>query len=287
MYQKTNNSPLFIKLSVVFAIYISLMITFTFFDYKITNHLFNPGTTFGKIFEVLGPFPMPLFVIYSGVSLFFITFRKRITQIFSYIGLSFALIYTSFMGVMTFKHSYASWMFIPSIIIYVLLITFSLLLNIKIGGAGIDLKKKHRMICLCIFIVSFSSIFGSDLIKSVFGRVRYINLDSIENYYPWYHINKFDFNSSFPSGHASRSLTLICASFILFYFNHEKWAFIIEIISVIFAITVSISRLFEGMHYPADVTTGMFITIVPYIVCKHWLMTTIKKPPSLVTSSLI
>ena len=279
MHEKTKDYPLFIKLSFFFVIYIVLMVIFTFFDYETTNRLFNPGTTFGKIFEVLGPSPMPFFVIYSGISLFFIPFTKRITRFFSFSGLSLALIYTSFMGVMTFKHSYAEWMFIPSIIMYALLIAFSIILNIKINDVGKDVKKKHIMICLCIFIVSFSSIFCSDLIKSIFGRVRYINLDNIEQYYPWYHINKFDFNSSFPSGHASRSLTLICASFILFYFNQEKWAFIIEIVSVLFAITVSISRLFEGMHYPTDVITGLFITIVPYIICKYRLIIAIKKPP--------
>ena len=249
------------------------MIVFTFYDYQITNYLFNPGTIFGKTFEVLGPTPMPLFVIFSSISLLFTAkFKKIQIKVLTYIGIVLALVYAFAMGIMTFKYSYAPYLFIPSIILFTLLSIFTIYLNIRIKKKENEqLLRTHFFICLCIFMVSFSSLFGSDLIKCIFGRVRYINLTSVSDYYPWFHINKFDFNSSFPSGHASRSLSLICASFILFYFNKAKWSLLIEAISIAFALTVAYTRMLEGMHYPTDLITGLVITSLAYIISKNYL----------------
>ena len=51
------------------VLYMGLMILFTFYDYKITNALYNPQTGFGMIFEAIGPMFMPFFMIYSTVGL--------------------------------------------------------------------------------------------------------------------------------------------------------------------------------------------------------------------------
>ena len=63
---------------IVSTIYVALMVLFTFYDYQITDGLFNRGTPFGKIFESVGPTFMPFFMMYSVVGLFsFLKFKKK------------------------------------------------------------------------------------------------------------------------------------------------------------------------------------------------------------------
>lgn len=266
------------KVITLSVLYVALMIVFSFFDLKIDQVLFNRGTTFGKIFEVIGPSPMLFLMMFSGVSLLFYNSSENKTKrVFIYIGLGFALLYSFFIGIMSFKHSYAPWMFIPSIVLSLGMVGFTIWFNLKIKKKDETYQRKHKYITLAIFAVAFISLIGSDIIKSIFGRVRYINLANPDDFKPWFYINKFDFNSSFPSGHASRSLSLIGASFLLLYKDHRKYMPIIEIGAIVFGLVVSFSRIIEGMHYPTDVVTGLYIVLLAYIVSKEKLFQSLSK----------
>ena len=247
------------------AIYAILMVVFSFFDLEINQALYNRGTTFGKIFEVIGPSPMLFLMLYSGISLIFLNkVENKTKRVLIYIGLGFALLYSSFMGVMAFKYSYAPWTFIPSIILSLGMIGFTIWFNFKIKKRDETFLKKHFIISLSIFIVAFTSILGTDLIKSIFGRVRYINLTNPDDFKPWFHINSFDFNSSFPSGHAARSLSLIGIAFLPFYKQDRKLVPFLEVIGIVFGLVVGFSRIIEGMHYPSDVVTGLYFVSLQY-----------------------
>ena len=255
---------------IVSAIYVALMTVFTFYDYQITDGLFNRGTLFGKIFESIGPTFMPFFMMYSVISLFsFLKFKKKTGKVFAYIGLGFSLLYACFMGVMTHKHSYAYWTFIPSIIVYASFMVLSFYINKKIKGMDEDFQRLHVSIILVMFITASVSLMGVDIIKSIFGRVRYLNLSDASLFKPWYYINSVDFNSSFPSGHVSRAMTAICFSLIPLYFKENVWHYVVEVLAVVFAVIVSVSRLLEGMHYPTDVLTGAYLTFIAFYISKY------------------
>ena len=255
------------------VIYVALMVLFTFYDYQITNGLFNRGTPFGKIFESIGPTFMPFFMMYSVIGLFsFLNFKKKTGKVFAYIGLGFSLIYACFMGVMTHKHSYAYWTFIPSIIIYAAFMGLTVYINKKIKEKDEGFKKLHGKIVFVMFITAAVSLMGVDIIKSVFGRVRYINLSDESLFKPWYYVNSFDFNSSFPSGHAARAMTAICFSLIPLYFKKNVLSYAFEVFAILFAITVSVSRLIEGMHYPTDILTGAYLTFIAFYISKYFLI---------------
>lgn len=249
-----------------------LMVLFTFYDYKITNALYNPQTGFGMIFEAIGPMFMPFIMIYSTLGLIILlNFKRKVSKVFAYIGLGFSYIYATFMGVMTHKHSYAPWMFIPSIIIYVLFTVFVIVLNLKLKKASDDIIDMHIRIMLIMFITASFSLIGMDIIKSIFGRVRYTKLTDPSGFRYWFWINSFDFNSSFPSGHASRSMATVCFALIPLYWGKKKLSLFIQVVAITFAVTVSISRLFEGMHYPTDIITGMSITYMAFLISRQKL----------------
>ena len=258
---------------IVSVIYVALMVLFTFYDYQITDGLFNSGTPFGKVFESIGPTFMPFFMMYSVIGLFsFLKFKKKASKVFAYIGLGFSLLYACFMGVMTHKHSYAYWTFIPSIIIYVAFMILSVFINKKIKEKDERFQRLHVKILFVTFITASVSLMGVDIIKSIFGRVRYLNLSDESLFKPWYYINSFDFNSSFPSGHASRAMTALCFSLIPLYFKKNVLSYVLEVVAVLFAITVSVSRLAEGMHYPTDILTGAYLTFIAFYISKYFLI---------------
>lgn len=249
------------------------MIVFSFFDYQITNALYNPKTSYGIFFEATGPMFMPFFVMFSTIGLIKnLSFKKRISQILTYVGLGFLYIYGTFMGVMTHLHSYAPWMFIPSIVIYILFSVFTVYLNKQIKEKHIDLVSKHIYILYVMLITAAISLVGVDTIKCIFGRVRYLDLSSADQFKPWFHINDFLFNSSFPSGHTARATTVVCFSLIPLYFKKTKLSYVIFGVGIAFAIATAISRLLEGMHYPTDILTGFIITLLAFYISKYYLL---------------
>lgn len=267
-----KNVFLIILMSIL-VFYVGLMIVFTFFDYQITNEVYHPKTAFGIFFEAVGPMFMPFFVIYSTVGLVMnIKIQSKLRKIFTYIGLGFLYLYATFMGVMTHLHSYAPWMFIPSIVIYIAFTVFSVYLNKQVFQKSSQLLAKHKRILLIMLVTAFTSLIVVDVIKCIFGRVRYLDLASKDQFKPWYHINDFLFNSSFPSGHTARAATTICFSLIPLYFSKEKLSYLILGLGIIFSLSTGVSRLYEGMHYPSDVLTGFVIVFLAFFISKYYLL---------------
>ena len=262
-----------IILTSILVFYCLLMILFTFFDYQITNALFSPKTGYGIFFEATGPMFMPFFVMFSTVGLIMnLKFKNKTKQIISYIGLGFLYLYATFMGVMTHLYSYAPWMFIPSIVIYVCFTLFTVYLNKQLIHKYPKLINRHVRILLTILITASISLVGVDIIKSIFGRIRYLDLNDASQFKPWYHINDFLFNSSFPSGHTARATTTLCFSLIPLYFGKKKLFYVIFGIACAFAVMTGISRLFEGMHYPTDIATGFAIILLAFYISKYYLL---------------
>ena len=249
------------------------MIVFTFFDYQITNALYNPKTAYGVFFEATGPMFMPFFVMYSTIGLAMnLKFNNKTKKVFTFIGLGFLYIYGTFMGVMTHLHSYAPWMFIPSIVIYIGFTLLCVYLNKQLQQKHYDLVSKHIKILFVMLITSGVSLIGVDIIKSIFGRIRYLDLTDANQFKPWFHINDFLFNSSFPSGHTARATTAICFSLIPLYFGKTKLSYLILLVAILFGLTTAISRLLEGMHYPTDITTGFTLVFLSFYISKYYLL---------------
>lgn len=267
-------------ITIIFAIlYISLMVVFTFYDYDITDALFNPATSFGKIFEVLGPIFMPFVGIYSIISILMNTkFNKKSIKVLTYFLLGLLYVYYFFIGSFTCKYSYLPVLFIPAIVSYVAWTIGSVYINKYIAKKG--LIEIHKKIVWVMFITVLVAMVGCDIIKLTFGRIRYIKLTDKSKYMPWYVIQSHEFNSSFPSGHASRASIILTLPLILQYFNKKSKILTICLHSICFAfiILVGISRLFEGMHYPTDILTSAFLTSIAFFISKHILINQKKNP---------
>lgn len=70
---------------------------------------------------------------------------------------------------------------------------------------------------------------------------------------------------SFPSGHAMGSATLACVLILLTWDTRWRWP--VLAIALTFTITVGLSRVYLGVHYPSDILAGWAAALVWAFAC--------------------
>ncbi|WP_433742622.1 phosphatase PAP2 family protein [Falsibacillus pallidus] len=118
---------------------------------------------------------------------------------------------------------------------------------LSIATALILLMFKHRILCLYVIVaVSLGGAFNW-ILKSIFHRQRPDIEPIIEEQ-----------GYSFPSGHSMGSFIFYGAlAFILFKLYQNRWAKIAGVFLVsILVLSIGISRIYLGVHYPSDIVGG-------------------------------
>jgi undecaprenyl-diphosphatase len=125
-------------------------------------------------------------------------------------------------------------------------------------------KPKNFIAIALIFIIAALTLFLTHVVKNYVGRLRPNNepllMDSIR-------VLQTPENFSFWSGHSAVSFAVATFSVILLLkplstdtnsrFSY-KWLYLIYL----WPITFAFSRIFVGVHYPADITVGMIVGIL-------------------------
>lgn len=70
---------------------------------------------------------------------------------------------------------------------------------------------------------------------------------------------------SFPSGHAMGSMTFACVVVLLAW--HTRWRWPVALLAPLFAVLVSVSRIYLGVHYPSDILAGWCAALVWVVGC--------------------
>lgn len=70
---------------------------------------------------------------------------------------------------------------------------------------------------------------------------------------------------SFPSAHAMGSATLACVLIMLTW--RTRWRWPVLVVALPFTITVGLSRIYLGVHYPSDILAGWAAALVWSAVC--------------------
>lgn len=70
---------------------------------------------------------------------------------------------------------------------------------------------------------------------------------------------------SFPSGHAMGSMTLAVVVILLAW--NTRWRWPVTVAAVMFALLVSLSRVYLGVHYPSDILAGWCAALVWVVGC--------------------
>ena len=132
-----------------------------------------------------------------------------------------------------------------------------------------------------LLITCLVGVIGEDIIKSIFGRIRFYRLEELgAAFQPWYVIQGAmpfgdRFNSSFPSGHAAKAimpLALLVLPYLTDKLQSKNARRVVVVCCVIFMLCVWVARMMDGMHYASDVLTGSFIVVLTFVLAKgHFL----------------
>lgn len=115
------------------------------------------------------------------------------------------------------------------------------------------LFKKTRFCGLTMLLaIGIGFLFTNVIIKNAVKRIRPYNADELYAKFHNFVGGRKESEYSFPSGHATVSIT---AMFALFLSLNKKWSWI----GLVFAFLVGISRLYLMVHYPTDVIVGFII----------------------------
>ena len=69
---------------------------------------------------------------------------------------------------------------------------------------------------------------------------------------------------SFPSGHAMSSSALAFALMALFW--HTKWKWLTVVLGTLYFVTIGITRIYLGVHFPSDVLAGWCISLAWVVI---------------------
>lgn len=251
------------------AIFLMLMLIFTFSDLSISNLMYNPDSSFGKFFKIWGPVPNMLFGSLATAVL--VKTRNKDDKATDYTGLviygaafitsSIAAVYVPlhYMGLKLF-----SLIHIISCIIYVILALF--LIN-KIKIHNIQNFRRFAIICIIVFIATPLVV---EVLKTIWGRVRYREMVEPYNMFTLWYIPQFKtFASlytdakSFPSGHTANSTVIFLLMLLpdLFPSLNNKRIMLFTI-SCIWVLLTALSRIIVGAHFATDVTFAVAIIIM-------------------------
>ncbi|RNA70103.1 phosphatase PAP2 family protein [Alteribacter keqinensis] len=129
------------------------------------------------------------------------------------------------------------------------------------------LSKAFGIRLVYVFLLS---VYVNSLLKAMFAVQRPIGIEGVNSLY----VSSAEVGShypydSFPSGHAQGSATLWGMTAIWLK-SRAFWIF-----AAVLVLMISMSRLYTGLHWPTDITTGMAVAatiLLIYVKTEKWIV---------------
>ena len=276
-----------------FLLLLIMILCGSLWDYPISKALFNPSSLFGLFFAAFGEYPLALAFAVAGTLLIISRNKeKRVLSILQII-LGVFFVFSSFSMATILPMLNLNLSLLPA-----LLIGATSVVLIIFGTAYISKESDRRTaIRIALFIVSvvILDILIVNVVKVPWGRarMRLIAIDERAYFVPWWKpgtemrdtlvamgVNGEEFKS-FPSGHTADASALLMLSILPFL--SRKWEGkedILFIIGIIWTIVVGFSRIVMGAHFLSDVTVGMTIGLLVFLLCSKVFLVRGKPVPS-------
>lgn len=117
--------------------------------------------------------------------------------------------------------------------------------------------------------------------KDVWGRVRFVQLDGLYSQFtPWYLPQGYNDYKSFPSGHAAFAWMLLPV-LILVADRRRVARIIVASLTIAWALSVVVSRVWLGAHYASDVLFSSGVVIVSFLLFYSYVKRHGLKSPAL------
>jgi membrane-associated phospholipid phosphatase len=258
-----------IKLVLFFLTWATLAILTGIYDLEISKYLVNQNSGWAKILENYGMIP-GLLVIMSGVYIYYSNIKSRL-DFWSYFQRSIFFLVNS--GLTYYLFEILLDKIVSDSLILSLAISFAINLivflivhkrNPVTSSSLIKYSKVVIGMALCGYV------FGIQIVKFFWGRVRFRELDSVfSQFTPWYLPQGLTGFDSFPSGHAATGFMLLA---ILILLEKKKlWIKSLSLTLIIFwGFLLAFSRVVIGAHFASDVLFGSFFIILTFLLLNRY-----------------
>lgn len=135
------------------------------------------------------------------------------------------------------------------------------ILYLLVGRIPENARKNLFMPAAYTLAASIAVLMTVSSIKTIWGRVRLrelVDMNSLEEFTPWYHPNFFSGSYSFPSGHTAHATLLLMLPKWLFG-KGEKYRPALTAVCFGFIVLMAFSRLAAGAHFLSDILFGFLI----------------------------
>lgn len=249
------------------------MVIGTYFDYQISETLYNRNSWFGKILAGYGQYPTAIGMSFCGTLIIYVTKRRiSLKTILSYLGGVVLLVNGVFMAIFDPLQYIEELPMILNVLIVILVIGGTNFYLIKFVKG----KERHeiiRFIKFALFVI-VGQLILINVIKMAWGRPRMRMIVDTKDatFQPWYIMGRAmkdklvalgvanEEFKSFPSGHVACAVTAVVFSTIPLIAGQKRpGSKILFISGFIFALIVAYSRIIVGAHFLTDVTMGLAI----------------------------
>lgn len=270
--EKKSIYPKHLCMLLIFGVLICMVLG-SFFDYGISQALFNESSVFGIFLASYGQLPGMLCFSVAGLLMIKIADKtQKIKSILSYI---FGILLNVFaiLGITLDPMLYIPKMSVVLSVVIALVIVLGvnvLMWNLTKGSHIEDVKKMIWLLLLAMLM----QIIIINIVKIPWGRprMRMISKEPLASFQPWWVIGSemkdalmtlgvaAEEFKSFPSGHTGNATcALLLGALPLICPKLKGKETLMFSLGIAFTLLVAVSRIMMGAHFLTDVTVGFVI----------------------------
>ena len=237
-----------------YLIAITALMIGAFYDYQITDTLFHKNLI-AILFERLGPLFIQMMVVVTMCML------HRFYQHGAYLLPAWIAAVYAVQDLVHYDVSISEWIFVGCMLAALLIVMVVCFILKRIAITTIRKRINFFVFFTCVTLTAMLITF---LIKNMWGRIRYRDIQELTEFCVWYRPCGLYGNMSFPSGHTTAFTAMLC---FLQWKDHasQKVSAVRYLIVTILIVMMPITRMMMGAHFLSDTAMGFIITYSCYL----------------------
>lgn len=258
-----------ILLGLAVVVFVTLCFVFNRFDLDISIALTKYDSYFFEFFDDFGELPIYFGPIIFGSTFYYLS-KKLLYKYLSAAVTFIASLIASVKVIGNLDFSLSFGRILLAIVIAILITLITLGIFSKIKEETLHKIKDIAFLGLIVSVVSFGAI---QLLKNVWGRVRFRDLSSdYSEFTNLFTINGLNGNHSFPSGHTNAGTSILIISLLVPRFTNKKWVkYLVTALCFVYIATLAVSRVIVSAHYASDVLVGFVVGFTTLCITYHVL----------------
>lgn len=243
-----------------YGIAIVLLFIGAFYDYQITDALYHRAYGISMLFERFLLIPVQSIVIITMCMI------QRKTPCWWTMPIAF--IASGYM-IQDALHYWVNldtiWLLVTAVSAVVYTLVIYLIIK-RIPTYWLD-KQLHFFVFFTKVLIT--AIFITTILKTVWGRIRYRDIQDVTQFCVWYRPCGLVGNHSFPSGHTTAFTSILCL--LQWKQNtYEKPSPLRYGLITLFIIAMPLTRMIMGAHFLSDTAIGFCITYTVYLAYRQY-----------------